>query len=306
LSVDPTQAELLEVQDYFGLPSTALVEKDYYVVKALRALSVANIAPLSVAFGGGTSLSRAHRLIRRMSEDIDLKIISREPPTRGQLRRLRDVVTDELLAAGFIFDPHNPLHRRSANESRYTVFRLPYRSLVRGEGALRPEIQIELAPWPLRQPSIDLSVSSFVAEAFRRPPEVERIACVTVTQTAAEKFVALTRRVALQLAQPEVTRDSTLVRHLYDLYVVRDHYDVVEVATMVKDVIRHDVEAFGNQPSNYKNDPLGETRAAVSALVEQTDYARLYDVFMRDMVYGERPDFSLAITAIENILGRLG
>lgn len=75
---------------------------------------------------------------------------------------------------------------------------------------------------------------------------------------------------------------------------------------MVKDVIRHDVEAFGNQSSNYKNDPLGETRAAVSALVEQTDYARQYDVFMRDMVYGERPDFSLAITAIENILDRLG
>jgi predicted nucleotidyltransferase component of viral defense system len=125
LSVEPSQAELLEVQEYFGLPSTALVEKDYYVVKALRALSGVDLNPLSIVFGGGTSLSRAHRLIRRMSEDIDLKIISQDPPSRGQLRRLRDVVTDALLAAGFAFDPQNPAHRRSANESRYTVFKLP-------------------------------------------------------------------------------------------------------------------------------------------------------------------------------------
>lgn len=192
----------------------------------MRALSRVDLTPLAIAFGGGTSLSRAHRLIRRMSEDIDLKVISRDAPSRGQLRRLRDAVTDALLAADFDFDPSNPAHRRSANESRYTVFRLPYPSLARGQGALRLEIQIELAPWPRRQASIDLPVSSFVAEAFRRPPEVERIACVTITQTAAEKFVALTRRVAGQLAQPDKPQDPTLVRHLYDLYLIRGHYDL--------------------------------------------------------------------------------
>lgn len=69
MSVEPSQTELLEVQEFFGLPSTALVEKDYYVVKALRALSGVDLTPLSIVFGGGTSLSRAHRLIRRMSEE---------------------------------------------------------------------------------------------------------------------------------------------------------------------------------------------------------------------------------------------
>jgi hypothetical protein len=37
-------------------------------------------------FGGGSALGRAHRLIRRMSEDIDLKIVSDDPPTRQVLR----------------------------------------------------------------------------------------------------------------------------------------------------------------------------------------------------------------------------
>lgn len=69
----PTLEELLEIQAHFGLPSPALVEKDWHVVKALAAITAVGIAPFRLVFGGGTALSRAHGLIRRMSEDIDLK-----------------------------------------------------------------------------------------------------------------------------------------------------------------------------------------------------------------------------------------
>ena len=63
-------------QRHFGLPSPALVEKDGHVVKALGAITAADTAPARLVFGGGTALGRGHRLIRRMSEDIDLRIIS--------------------------------------------------------------------------------------------------------------------------------------------------------------------------------------------------------------------------------------
>jgi hypothetical protein len=54
-----------------------------------------------LVFGGGTALSRAHRLIRRMSEDIDLRIVvDSNRPERGTLRRLRAKVTEALLGAG--------------------------------------------------------------------------------------------------------------------------------------------------------------------------------------------------------------
>ena len=76
-----------------------------------------------------------------MSEDIDLKIIGEKEPSRGELRRLRDAMTDALLRAGFRFDPGDPAHQKSGNESRYTIYRLPYEPLSRGQGALRPEIQ---------------------------------------------------------------------------------------------------------------------------------------------------------------------
>ena len=123
--------DLLEVQAHFGLPSPALVEKAWHVVKALAAITAADTAPLRLVFGGGTALSRVHRLIRRMSEDIDLKIVSDTEPTRPALRRLRDTITQALLAAGFRFDPANRAHRDSRNESRYTIYRLPYERRAR-------------------------------------------------------------------------------------------------------------------------------------------------------------------------------
>jgi len=99
-----------------------------------------------------------------MSEDIDLKIVSDAPRSRAELRTLRDNVTKALLNAGFEFDPANAAHRDSGNASRYTIYRLPYTPLVAGEGALRPEIQVETAVWPLRLPSVEQSVTSFWAQ----------------------------------------------------------------------------------------------------------------------------------------------
>ena len=74
MSDKPSLQALLEIQAHFGLPSPTLVEQDWHVVQALAAIAAADTAPLLLVFGGGTALSRAHRLIQRMSEDIHLKI----------------------------------------------------------------------------------------------------------------------------------------------------------------------------------------------------------------------------------------
>jgi hypothetical protein len=95
------------------------------VVKALAAISQTETTPFRPVFGGGTALSRAHRLIRRMPEDIDLKIVSYSEFARAALRNLRDAITNALLKSGFEFDPTNPVHRESGNASRYTWYRLP-------------------------------------------------------------------------------------------------------------------------------------------------------------------------------------
>jgi hypothetical protein len=294
----PSLQDLLEVQKHFDLPSPVLVEKDWYVVRALAAINNADVKPFRLVFSGGTALSRAHRLIRRMSEDLDLKIVSDEPRSRPELRKLRDNVTNALLHAGFQFDPENAAQRDSGNASRYTIYRLPYMPLVSGEGALRPEIQIETAVWPLRLPSVERSVTSFWAEAFKQPQEVPSIPCVALLETIAEKFVALTRRAGAELAEAGGPRDKTLVRHVYDLHVVRPHYDPAAVVALTKEIIRADVEAYGHQFPAYRENPVAETLRAVDGLATDGRFATNYAAFLRDMVYGEAPDFKTALATV--------
>jgi hypothetical protein len=95
---DEQQRELREVQAYFRLPGLDLVEKDLNVVRAIRAVTSIDAAPFALIFGGGTALARAHRLVRRMSEDVDFKIVSQSPAplSRNGLRRELGKLSDKV------------------------------------------------------------------------------------------------------------------------------------------------------------------------------------------------------------------
>ncbi len=92
-----------------------LLEKDVWVVWALRALFEDPVGA-HLVFKGGTSLSKAHRLIERFSEDVDLTYDIRElagdllpggargevldiPDTRSQIRRVSEAIRNERLPA---------------------------------------------------------------------------------------------------------------------------------------------------------------------------------------------------------------
>jgi predicted nucleotidyltransferase component of viral defense system len=277
---DDAPLNLRTVADYFGLPGTAPVEKDLHVVRAIRAVTSIDASPFILVFGGGTALARAHKIVRRMSEDVDFKIVPRPatPISRNGLRRalgkLGDQVSQALLDAGFKFDPKDNACTHAQNENRYTVWQIPYDSaggaepapdLIRGQG-LRPTIQIELTYASLRLPPVTLPVSSFVAEAHQHPPEMPALPCVSITQTAAEKLVALTRRTAMDLAGLSRDADPALVRHIYDLHLMRDLVDHDAVARMAREIAAADADEFRNQYPAYHADIAGETRKALDAL----------------------------------------
>ena len=289
----PSLQEIFETQEYFKLPTPVLVEKDWYVVRALAAINAVEVRPFRLIFGGGTCLSRAHKLIQRMSEDIDLKIICEEKPRHADLKTLRNSITDALLNAGFQFDPENKEHRCSNNKSRHTLYRLPYTSKLEG---LRPEIKIETAVWPMRLSPVSCSVSSFWAEAFKKPSEVPAIPCAALNEVIAEKFVALTRR----YGECKITglSDSTLVRHVYDLFVTRSRYDRSEVCRLIGELMLQDAKEHGNRFPAYKQNPLEETLRSVGGLTTDDIAKANYSDFLRDMVYGEKPDFPTAVTVL--------
>lgn len=190
-------------------------------------------------------------------------------------------------------------------KNRFTRYQLPYRPVTDGKGALRPEIQIDLLAIQVRRPSIDRAVRSFVAEGFDRPAEVASIACADVPENAAEKLVALTRRAGAELAGLREKRDPTLVRHVYDLHVIRENYDAADVAGLARGIMIDDAKTYGRDFPAYEADPLAETLKAIDGITTDADFARSYATFQRDMVYGDGPDFETAMGTLKGLADHL-
>jgi hypothetical protein len=146
-----------------------------------------------------------------------------------------------------------------------------------------------------------LPMSSFVGEATKRPPEVLQLACVDIVQTAAEKLVSVTRRTAMEMAGASRDPDPTLVRHIYDLHMMRNLIVPGEIIALARSIAETDAQEFASQYPAYAADIAGETRKALDALRTDPLHRQRYERFMADMVYGERPEFGEAFATVSKL-----
>jgi hypothetical protein len=140
----------------------SLVEKDWYVVRALGVLAALDHGQVAPAFSGGTSLSKGWGLIKRFSEDIDFKA---GLPTglsasqaRAQRRNYRERVLNALTASGFDLAGKPEV----GNESRYFAANLAYPGLFGSSPSLRPHIRIEMSFHAPALPPISRPLQSMV------------------------------------------------------------------------------------------------------------------------------------------------
>jgi len=78
---------------YFKI-ADVFIEKDYWVTYVLKNLSESKHRD-KVVFKGGTSLSKAYRLINRFSEDIDIAIIGADEFSGNAIKKIIKEVEDE-------------------------------------------------------------------------------------------------------------------------------------------------------------------------------------------------------------------
>ena len=91
---DPDAVAVLaaRVADDIGLPAEQ-IEKDFWVTEVLRGVTrAAGELGVEVVFKGGTSLSKAYRLIERFSEDVDVLVILPPEGTGAKERILKNLV----------------------------------------------------------------------------------------------------------------------------------------------------------------------------------------------------------------------
>ena len=137
---DPIIYRAIDEVDRRGLIKLrpAMLEKDFMVTKVLGLLASFNWAnhPFTAVFCGGTALSKGHKLIQRMSEDIDFRLVPLRrdcKPSRNSLRTLRQALHQQLVAGGF-----DNVKVISRNKSRHTRFLLHYQSHCPSDEALLP------------------------------------------------------------------------------------------------------------------------------------------------------------------------
>ncbi len=120
-----------------------LIEKDWHVVRAIKALAAVDHGDMRPAFSGGTSLSIGWGLIKRFSEDIDFKVAAPASATVSKARAQRSTYRKKILAAlsGADFELiGTPLVR---NSSSFFAADFAYKSEFDPAPGLRPHLRIE-------------------------------------------------------------------------------------------------------------------------------------------------------------------
>jgi hypothetical protein len=186
----------------------------------------------------------------------------------------------------------------------YVRYDLPYEPIMEGEGVLRPEIKIEISAFPIRRSLREWAVTSFVSEANKSEAEIPSIACVSLVEIAAEKFVALTRRSGAAFAGLEAL-DPTLPRHVYDLSRLDGQYDAEDAASLALEIMTDEAVTRGGEFPGYLANPLRETLKAVATMAVHGPFSAQYSSLMEDMVYGDKPEFKDAMVIVQNFADRV-
>ncbi|WP_256592139.1 nucleotidyl transferase AbiEii/AbiGii toxin family protein [Pseudomonas sp. CC120222-01a] len=324
-----------------NLPAV-VAEKDHHITDALHALSKIEVIhtahqknrckgdpePASVTvttrliFAGGTCLSKAHGLIERMSEDIDIKVLLEEVPEgyslpkghtdRARLGDLHREVEQRLAAMGFEYvvhdDQENPMSRDSR---RYYCLLVSYTASFQDvSGVLRPQLKLELIHRP---PILDCErrEMGYMLDQFipREVPHRFSMACITVAETLAEKVLSLLRRCAWYWdGHQRGAFDTALVRHIYDVWRISGSQpDVIEPACQIFALlVRKDVEEFKGQHPEFDQAPYRVLRRSLAAASNHDGLKANFELRLAPLLYAaEKPDFHtcyVAFAAVAELL----
>ena len=213
------------------------LEKDVWVVQALRALWESPVAG-ALTFKGGTSLSKAHGVIRRFSEDLDVTYDIRSiapdlvaesgdealPPNRSQERKWTREIRHRL-AAWTETSAVSLLETKLSevdSSIRLCVERdslsICYQPLFRGYGFVQPEVTVEFGARSTGEPRAEHTVTCDAAPYL---PEIAFPVARPLVMAAERTFWEKATAVHVFCRQQRI-RGERLSRHWHDLVRLDD------------------------------------------------------------------------------------
>ncbi len=267
----------------------SILEKDYYVTRVIHALSGIENDYFRLIFAGGTCLAKAHKIVKRMSEDIDFKIQVKNKEDfiskSKMLKELKEFRSQIMTALSFPDISVNDSAVR--NEGKYSRAELVYPALFTANDTLRPHLLLEFTVSDVRLKTENRSINTIMEDVLKINTILpsSSISCVSVDETAIEKWVGLTRRVSA-IDRKYHYDDPTLVRHIYDLNAIKRANKLnLKFFDLAKKVIFNDAEQFKNQYPEYLEDPSTEIQRSLEILKNNKIWKERYQNFVDSMVY---------------------
>lgn len=298
----------------------AIVEKDFWVCLMLDYLFHRSPWKSAITFKGGTSLSKAYRLIERFSEDIDLILDWRvlgytvDEPWETRSNTKQDAFNKEAnqRAEIFLAETFCPLVREqlsaelglNANiyidekDKQTVVFAYPH--LFSNASTLQM-IRLEIGALAAWTPAVWADISSYAAEQYPRLFEQRTFSVLTVApeRTFWEKATILHH----EANRPEqIQMPQRYSRHYYDLYrmaMTPIKQAALSSLNLLQKVVDFKMKFYPRSWAQYNEAVAGSLKLfppdyRMGALAE--DY-----IAMKDMLYGNIPTFDAVMEGIRNL-----
>ena len=216
--------------EHFGYEQSH-VEKDYWVSKILRDISLSEYADKTY-FKGGTSLSKAYGLIERFSEDLDLFVFT------GNIKASRQAEkTLNRKVSKYIIEQNNDIYKEELSEAggNYRKLYFSYDNVFQGVG-LKEHLEVEIKSCDLPDKRLmfypaDMRIIKPIITAFLESIGQEElisvyglesfeVQCINPRKTICDK---ISRLVKLSYHEDATALLSKHIRDVYDLTVLYYH-----------------------------------------------------------------------------------
>lgn len=286
------------------------IEKDYWVTKALKRLSESGYAD-RVVFKGGTSLSKAHKIIRRFSEDVDLAARCGglgQSQTKALLKQIEAATTVDLEYQ------QNHVRESKGSKIRRTVHAYETKRGDKNFGQVANEILLEINAFTTPEPAQTMLVSALIYDLLEDRGYGELIDqyalapfpldVLSVERTLCEKIMGLVRACHEDDASAALRRR---IRHFYDICMImrRDaHVEFVQsgaFAALVEEVQSADRSLF-KEAKRWLAMPAHEAAIFSNPSELWRSLSADFQGGFRQMLYDEDiPDDNEVIAALETI-----
>ncbi len=276
-----------------GIPAV-FIEKDYWVTYILNSLSKSPYKQTAI-FKGGTSLSKAYKIIDRFSEDIDLAIITNGidgNAVKSLIKSIEKALLDEN------FEEKNTPQTSKGSKFRKTVHQYP--KIIDGDfGHANENLILELNSFAKPHPYISKTISSYIFDFLNTQSEEAKkliadfelepfeINVLDYKRTFCEKISAVARA---SFESDEVhSQLKEKIRHFYDIYHLMQEEEIKaflnsdDIDSMIQNVREDDQKQFSSDWTNVK---LHSTKIFqnINILDELNNY---YNSNFKTLVYSE-------------------